>query len=36
MRHHNWHHKWGGKVDGMEGQWEGEGNLIWYWVREKD
>jgi hypothetical protein len=25
----------GGKVDGMRER-EGEGNLIWYWVREKD
>jgi hypothetical protein len=24
----------GGKVD--SGEWRGEGNLIWYWVREKD
>mgnify|MGYP007107459760 CR=1 FL=1 len=25
----------GEKVDGVGGQWV-EGNLIWYWVREKD
>jgi hypothetical protein len=25
-----------GKVDRVGGQWEVEGNLIWYWVREKD
>jgi hypothetical protein len=25
----------GGKVDGA-GEWLGRGNLIWYWVREKD
>jgi hypothetical protein len=25
----------GGKVDRV-GDWVGEGNLIWYWVREKD
>jgi hypothetical protein len=29
--------KLGGKVDGALGrEWWGEGNLIWYWVREKD
>ena len=26
----------GRKVDGMGQWWWGEGNLIWYWVREKD
>jgi hypothetical protein len=26
----------GGKVDGVGGQWKGEGNLILYWVREND
>ena len=26
----------GGKVDRVGGVWQGEGNLIWYWVREKD
>jgi hypothetical protein len=25
----------GGKADRVEGQWGIEGNLIWYWVREK-
>jgi hypothetical protein len=29
-------HKWGGREGiGRESEWEG-GNLIWYWVREKD
>jgi hypothetical protein len=26
----------GGKVDRAGGEWGKEGNLIWYWVREKD
>jgi hypothetical protein len=25
----------GGKVDGLWGEWEGEGNLIWFWVKER-
>jgi hypothetical protein len=26
----------GRKVDRVVGQWRVEGNLIWYWVNEKD
>jgi hypothetical protein len=25
-----------GRESGWWGQWEGKGNLIWYWAREKD
>ena len=27
---------WEGEWIGLRKEWEEEGNLIWYWVREKD